>query len=356
VPWALSKLSSHAGTRQSRPLSSAAVDDSQVRAFIVARRFLDRAEVLGEDATETDRMAAVVLADLAVEVAAKAALRHEALSDKERLEKEPPLPLALAALTKLWRKRENTQDDVPEVREARRLHDVRNSVQHAGLIPSSNQVAEARVGTLRFLTWMATGWFKTPFESISRSRLIENEAVRTPIELAEKAGADEDYATAAGHLAVAFEMARLDFRAEMREGRLDRHTVSVDDARSAAKAARKAAGVDEFAGGRGFSKLEEVLAGLAFRVRRLDDQVEALTLGARVSDYTWFRHHFPGVARVMRAGRAHPDLAPMPPMRPVTSRTVYLRGLDFVTTTALHWQEFPQAPPADESPSGSADA
>jgi hypothetical protein len=50
------------------------VDERQVRGLIVGRQFLDRAELLGSDGTEPGRMGAVVLADLAVEMAAKAAV------------------------------------------------------------------------------------------------------------------------------------------------------------------------------------------------------------------------------------------------------------------------------------------
>ena len=50
------------------------MDERQIRALIVARQFLDRAEVLAHDGTETGRMGAVVLEDLCVEMAAKAAV------------------------------------------------------------------------------------------------------------------------------------------------------------------------------------------------------------------------------------------------------------------------------------------
>lgn len=72
----------------------------------------------------------------------------------------------------------------------------------------------------------------------------------------------------------------------------------------------------------------------------LHDQVEALSLGPRASDYAWFRRNFPEVHGVMRAGRALPELVAYPPNEPI-ARAVYLHGLDFVTTTALRWQEFP---------------
>ena len=79
----------------------------------------------------------------------------------------------------------------------------------------------------------------------------------------------------------------------------------------------------------------------------IDDRVEALALGARASDYVWFRRRFPGVAQTMD-GSWH--TYPMP--EGVPSAEEFARGLEFVTTTALHWQQFPPTP----LPDGEADA
>src|SRR3954452_6414084 len=116
------------------------MDEQQIRGMIVARQFLERAELLSEDGTETGRMAAVVLADLAVEMATKAAVLAQPLRGAARLDKDPALPVVLEALVTLWQERDVTKDDVPEAREARRLHELRNNVQHAGHEPSADQV------------------------------------------------------------------------------------------------------------------------------------------------------------------------------------------------------------------------
>jgi hypothetical protein len=98
----------------------------------------------------------------------------------------------LEALVKLWQEREGTSEDVPEVREARRLHRLRNNVQHEGLAPSSDQVIRSRLPAQEFLAWVATSWFGVELETISRAQLIENRAVRELVEQAEKAGHDDD--------------------------------------------------------------------------------------------------------------------------------------------------------------------
>jgi hypothetical protein len=310
------------------------VDQSQIRAMIVGRQFLDRAEMLGEEGTETSRMTAVVLADLAVEITAKAAVRYEQLPRRARLERDPPLPEVLSALTAFWQGRAQTQDDVPEIRAARGLHDLRNSVQHRGLAPSNDQVTGARVDARRFVGWIASEWFGVPLEEVSRAQLIEDETVRDLVIDAERLAANDDYSQAAERLAVAFEMGRRSLRVVMRRGQYQPRPVSVVDVGPA---------LAELRGGvrnsfiRNPPKLDHLLRGLAHQLDRVSDQVEALTLGARLSDYAWFKRVFPDVGSVMRAGTS--ELFARPPHRPITSAE-YLRGLDFVTTSVLHWQEF----------------
>jgi hypothetical protein len=321
-----------------------AVEERQVRAFVVGRGFLDRAELLGEDDSEPGRMGAVVLADLAVEMAAKAAVLDQSLVGRPRVDKDWSLPDVLKALVGLWRQREDTEVDVPEVLEARRLHDLRNTVQHDGVAPSRDQVVVSRVRAREFLSWVAAEWFGVPLEAISRARLIENEAVRTPVELAERAAADEDYSTAAQHLAVAFEMARRELPAGMYRGQYVQ-PVSDSDVGEAISEVRKGSGDT---GGLGWPRFNRLLRGFVYQLDTLHDQVEALSLGARASDYAWFKRNFPEVHGVMLAGRALPELVAYPPVEPIP-RAVYLHGLDFVTTTALHWQEFPTADPKEDA-------
>jgi hypothetical protein len=305
------------------------MDQVQARLLVVGRGFLDRAQLLGEDGSETARMGAVVLADLAVEMAAKAAVQYEPLSGRARLDRDPPLPAVLEALTKRWQQREGTTDDVPEAREAGRLHETRNSVQHAGMAPSSDQVLQSRVGTRRFLEWVATDWFGVPLESVSRAQLIENEAVRSLVVDAEQLAARDDYGTAGERLAAAFEMARRSHRAEMRDGQFVKRISPGDIGRAVSE-------VDSYdAAGGSSRRFREVMYGFAEQIERLSDQVEALTLGARASDYAWFKRSFP------RFFESAGSLVMEPLSGTVITPDVYLRGLDFVTTTALHWQEFP---------------
>jgi hypothetical protein len=311
------------------------MDERQIRLVVVARQFLDRARVVGEDRTEPGRMAAVVLADLAVEMAAKAAVLDQALPSNARLNRDPSLPVVLEALTGLLQKREGTKEDVPEIRAAGRLHDLRNNVQHRGLDPSAEQVRESAVDSRRFIAWVATNWFGVPLDAVSRAGLIENDAVRKLVQEAERLAAEEDYSRAAERLAVAFEMARQEFRAERREGHYFRPVRATDVGAALADVKRE---TGDKSAGLAYRKLADFLGGMADQLERLTDQVEAFTLGARASDYVWFKRNFPEVYGIMREGvtqlsaTARRDITP----------AVYLRGLEFVTATAVHWQDFPR--------------
>jgi hypothetical protein len=312
------------------------MDERQIRALIVGRQFLDRVELLGANGTDPDRMGAVVLADLAVEMAAKAAVLDQPLPRKASLERDPALPTVLDALVEQWQARTATSEDVPEAREARRLHVLRNSVQHAGLVPSDDQVTDARLKARRFLAWVAKAWFGVELETISRARLIESVEVRKLVEDAERLAENEDYVNAGERLAVAFEFARREFRAGTSENVI--HQVRPTDVSTAVSEVRKGGG-DQV--GLGYRAFDRVLRGFGHQIERLSDQIEALSFGARASDYAWFRRNFPRVHSTMRAGgEANLYTSPLPGV--VISRPVYLRGLEFVTTTALHWQEFPK--------------
>jgi hypothetical protein len=322
------------------------MDERQIRAVIVSRAFLDRAELLAADGTVTGRMAAVVLSDLSVETAAKTAVADQALPEKARLDRDPPLPFVLEALVQLWQKRSGETSDVPAVREARRVHDVRNSVQHAGLAPDADQVVDARLRANRFLAWVASAWFGRELETISRALLIQHDDIRAHVQDAEQLLERQEYGAAAERLAIAFELARWEFRAQLsREGSTDLLLFRPTDVSSAVSEVRR--GGDDYDGlGRGYRSFERVMRGLAAQVARLNDQVEALSLGARMSDYAWFRQHFPRVSQTVQAGTNVPRFYTAPPTTPMT-REICLRGLEFVTTTALHWQEFP-LPPLEE--------
>jgi hypothetical protein len=86
--------------------------------------------------------------------------------------------------------------------------------------------------------------------------------------------------------------------------------------------------------------VERVVLGFADAIETLEDRVEALALGARASDYHWFRRRFPRAE--LWVDGWHVDPAPAPP-----SAAEFAHAQQFVVTTALHWQQFPAAPAAD---------
>jgi hypothetical protein len=101
----------------------------------------------------------------------------------------------------------------------------------------------------------------------------------------------------------------------------------------------------------GFRELERVLEALVRRSEVAEDRLEALSLGAQASDYVWFRNRFPRARGFMGSDqwsvywRSDPDETRF-------TREEVMRGLDFVTTVALHWQQFPSAPSPESDDEG----
>lgn len=337
------------------------MDEQRLRSFLLARGLLDRAQA-AMDGTPPGNMAAIVLYDLAVETGAKAAAAvHRpkgfpgrqsdyilTKSQRDRsLRRDPSLQFVLDEL--LAAAREVTASDdlrVTEIRGAARLHVLRNLVQHDAEVPSPDAIETARARALAFLTWLTETFFDVEFDKLSRASLVRNDGVRTQLEQAERYARDDLLEFASQSLAVAFELARIEFRTGQTlttlsplHGKIDPSTVD-----SALSEVRRG-GDDPY--GLGYRNLKDLFRGLAANVTRLIDRVEALSLGARASEYEWFLRNFPRVGSMVapRGRRLYTY-----PISETISHEIYGRGYDFVLSAALHWQQFPQ-PAADDDAS-----
>jgi hypothetical protein len=96
--------------------------------------------------------------------------------------------------------------------------------------------------------------------------------------------------------------------------------------------------------------LEELLKGLVEETQRFEERIEGMTVGGDPSEQAWFRRRVPR-ARAYGGEEGVEWFTPLPD--PPLSRREYLRALDFVTTTALRWQEFPE--PGHSEPDASTD-
>jgi hypothetical protein len=315
--------------------------ERETLAIITARTLLDRAS-LAVDGSDPGAMIAVVLSDLAVETAAKAALIGRPRTAKSRDLNFQDLMTALLAVLPAA---QGGASDPPEVTEVRWLRDLRNLVQHDAQVPSAGEVGRALIRAEDFLRWLTQSVYGVPLEAISRSQLVRDERTREHLVAAETNIEHGDYAEAASRLALAFEYACLSYRALEAEEDLGPDTTLRRwpfDVRG--MVADIKAGDPQPAGGRRYRNLERGFRSFAQMLDSLWERVEALSLGADAAEHGWFRRTFPPVH-----GWVEPGLVSAPVDRDY-SREEVVRGYDFVMRTILRWQQFPARPRAqDES-------
>jgi hypothetical protein len=285
----------------------------------------------------------VILYDVAVETAAKAALR---VVRPGRLTQQRYLPQVLDQLHAEYRVLQ--ADDQAEWRaleDARQLHEDRNRVQHHGSIPSPQDLDRARVRSTDFVSSLVLNFFGRQLAELSRAKLVQDKEVREAIEAADQSLAEGQLAAAVGQLSIAFEAARTAFR--LGQPYESRKALSTHDVRRAMSEVRTKLGSlapRKGAALGGLGGLERLLETLVRRSERAEDRLEALSLGAQASDYLWFRGRFPRASRTLGSDQWH--ISPTHADVRYTREEV-IHGLDFVTTVALHWQQFPPAPSED---------
>jgi hypothetical protein len=335
------------------------LDQQCLNAMVVARGLLDRG-TLTQDGTAPGAIAAVILYDVAVETAAKATLRvgpppsvfpgtgYVSPSARRAAQHKEHLPWVLdqllACYRELWA---DNQVEFPALRDARALHDYRNTVHHHGSIPSPQDLERQRFRATDFITALVSSFFGRQLSELSRAMLVKDKEARDAIEAAEQSLADGHLASAVEQLSIAFEVAREAFRSDQPyEGRksVDQHDVR----RAVREIERKFQSSVNRRGatiGGDLRNLERVLGALVRRSERAEDRLEALSLGAQASDYVWFHGRFPRAYRML--GSDQWETTPRSHSERRFHRDEVIRGLDFVTTVALHWQQFPPAPSAE---------
>jgi hypothetical protein len=234
----------------------------------------------------------------------------------------------------------NDQAEWRALEDARQLHDDRNRVQHHGSIPSPQDLDRARVRATDFISSLVLNFFGRQLSELSRARLVQDKEVRAAIEAADQSLTEGQLASAVGQLSIAFEAARMAFR--LGQPYESKKPLSTHDVRRAmgevrskleSLAPRKGAALG------GLRSLEGLLETLVRRSERAEDRLEALSLGAQASDYLWFRGRFPRAYRTL--GSEQWEIPPSAHAEGRYTREEVVHGLDFVTTVALHWQQFP---------------
>ena len=329
------------------------MDQQCLNAMVVARGLLDRGSST-LDGTSPGAIAAVIVYDVAVETAAKATLRvrpspsafpgtgYVIPSAKRAAQHKEHLPWVLDQLLASYRElRADNQVELPALRDARALHDYRNTVHHHGTVPSPQDLERQRFRATDFITALVSSFFGRQLSEVSRAMLVQDKEVREAIEAAEQSLASGQLASAVEQLSIAFEVARAAFR--LGQPFDSRKSLSVHDVRRALGEVSSRFQLRKgLASGR-LDSLERLLEALVRRSERAEDRLEALSLGAQASDYVWFQGRFPRAYRTLGSVQWEtPPRSNQPESR--FNREEVIRGLDFVTTVALHWQQFPPAP------------
>jgi hypothetical protein len=361
------------------------IDPQRLNAFLVVRGLLDRGRA-SADGTGPGMMVAVVLFDLAVETAAKAVRAAHPPSDhpgRDYLEKTGELakavrgdlrfPRMLDDLLAALRLKETDESlNLPDRDNVKWLHEYRNGVQHQANEPSARDVERSAVYATDFIDSLLAAFYEISLAELSRASLVLDEDVRRAIQESEEHAGRQDFNAAMERLAIAFELARSTFRSgEPYRRRLRARGSDIKKALSEFKTAstpssgaRRALhkildGVAPQIRPKPMSsdvkaiveavfpqrsgdprRLEKLLADMAGEVERVEERLEAVAVAGDPSEYAWFRQRVPKPT-AFAGNNFELDWHTIPPDPPADQRE-YLRALEFVTSTALRWQQFPQ--------------
>src|SRR5215218_80068 len=341
------------------------MNEEHLSSLLLARGLLDRGRA-AVNGTGAGAMAAVVLVDLAVETAGKAALGSEVDHDLK-------FHALLDKLDGEARTRREDQTSLIGLGHARKLRKLRNGVQHDGNEPSARDVERAAVWAEEFIDEIAQRFFALSLQELSRASLITDAQARSSTAAAEEAAADERYSEAAGHLAIAFEQAHMAFRDQepwRKRLRVTRqqieklfHGLTPDKVQSSRRTdldtllkAIPNAKVSSFVYGEivnavfpqkpaDVKPIARLLDDILREVSRIDQRVEAFAVAGDPGEYAWFRQRVPRPSAYMGDGALHfQTFDPDPPF----SQQDYLRALDFVVGAAVKWQQAPVETDPDE--------
>lgn len=334
------------------------MNEEHLSSLLLARGLLDRGRA-AVNGTGAGAMAAVVLVDLAVETAGKAALGSEVDHDLK-------FHTLLDKLDGEARTRSEDQARLTGLGHARKLRKLRNGVQHDGNEPSARDVERAAVWAEEFIDEVAQRFFALSLQELSRASLITDAQARSSIAAAEEAAAVEHYSEAAGHLAIAFEQAHMAFRDQepwRKRLRVTRQQIEKllqgltsdkvqssrrNDLEKLLKAIPNAK-VSSFVYGDivnavfpqkppDVKPIARLLDDILREVSRIDQRVEAFAVAGDPGEYAWFRQRVPRPSAYIGDGALQfQKFDPDPPF----SQQDYLRALDFVVGAAVRWQQAP---------------
>ena len=180
-----------------------------------------------------------------------------------------------------------------------RLHEIRNGTQHKGIIPSDRDIESSLIYAEDFLARGFHDCLHLNFNEISVSDLVIDPELKAFLKKIEKLIMLADYKNATNEAAVAFDSLKNKFMKYYDEVGFRRgHVYILDilfslfdmsDQSAEAKQKRKT--------------IENIANGIANELERLNDRIFAISLGANMQEYLFFRNNTPRVHFAIRGPR-----------------------------------------------------
>jgi hypothetical protein len=180
---------------------------------------------------------------------------------------------------------------LPLKSEIENVHDIRNAAQHKGMVPSDRAIDSSLIYTEDFLTQSYMSCFRLKFNELSISDLVLDSDLRTNLKRIEDFLSKKDYENAIKASAITFDELKKKYMQYYGDVAFDRgHHFILDflfsicdmkDPSEEAKRKRKT--------------LENIMNSIVNELDRINDRVYAISLGANMQDYLFFRNNTPRV-------------------------------------------------------------
>jgi hypothetical protein len=209
-----------------------------------------------------------------------------------------------------------------------KIHAIRNAAQHQGTIPSERDIESSLIYAEDFLTRGFLACFRLKFNDISVSDLITDLELRAHLKKMEDFIHKEDFENATKTASIAFDTLKNKYKKYYGDVAFDRgHHFILDflfsifdmqDKSEEAKLKRQA--------------VENIMNSIANELDRINDRLYAISLGANMQEYLFFRNNTPRVIFAIKGPRfvsAEPILC---------SEEKAKKILIFLQNIIIHWE------------------
>lgn len=305
-------------------------EDLVYRIYLV-RQMLSEALQEPDDALPFKRMRVILTLDHAIEMLLGTALSELGI----RVRRDSPLPDLLQQLCQQCPGLASHQTPI------QRLRELRNNVQHSGIIPSPEDVRQGKIRAESFIRDTVREVFGQELEAFAPSALIGDEKARLHLQEAERALIESDYEKALTEATISFKIGLLAFYRQTAPYGSWASRISEKLLREIGSAAEKAAQKvrdDQFK--RFADHFEQELRSFHLRdtFEEILEPLELARYGIDLRDYTRFVEVTPHAFWLL--GEDEPQVIKPPDWRP--SQQDALFAVDFACRALLqlqHWLE-----------------